>query len=592
MDHSPLKYATVCSGIEAPSSAWHSLGWEPVWFSEIEPFPCKVLKHHYPQVPNLGDMTKLNEHEIYRESTIDLFCGGTPCQSFSIAGLRGGLDDERGNLALEYCRILIAKRPRWFVWENVPGVFSSNGGKDFACILSAFTGKEINAEGLGNAGVIEGEFYSVAWRVLDAQYFGVPQRRRRVFVVGYLGEDWRPPFAVLFERDSLRRDFEASAKERKGTTGKAEGDINSASWWDGGDTASTLTKHNANGAQRMPDKDNFGALLQSCPYQKNVSMDGFNFEMYSGECKEVSPCLQKDRAKDTLVYPSHGAGPCAKQTTIAVIESNGTFYVGSNWCNTPQQTCPRKDLPSGVGYELCKSVCNQNAHAEVDACQKAGKNANGGTLYLVGHTYCCDNCKSVMAAYGIKDVVIGKLPEGFSFEAPTKHGTLCIQGSMLGREDKNGPQGSGLNDEVSFTLNKTDKHAVVYDTTQITSPQNGSNPQPELCHSLAKGQHVPLVTLPEVVACEQADTITIGANQTTGRPGDIAAINAIARRLTPLECERLQGFPDNHTAIPGAKDGPRYAAIGNSMAVPVMKWIGERIAMMDKIMKELKSPTP
>lgn len=209
-----MNYATVCSGIEAPTVAWHGLGFEPVWFSEIEPFPCKLLKHHYPNVPNLGDMTKLSNHETYRNTAIDILCGGTPCQSFSIAGIRGGLDDERGNLALEYCRILIAKRPRWFVWENVPGVFSSNAGKDFACILSAFTGTEVNPAGIGNAGVIQGELYSVAWRVLDAQYFGVPQRRRRVFVVGYTGNNWRAPYAVLFEPEneviSIKTSMEAS----------------------------------------------------------------------------------------------------------------------------------------------------------------------------------------------------------------------------------------------------------------------------------------------------------------------------------------------------------------------------------------------
>lgn len=501
MDHSPLKYATVCSGIEAPSSAWHSLGWQPVWFSEIEPFPCKVLKHHYPQVPNLGDMTKLNEHEIYRESTIDLFCGGTPCQSFSIAGLRGGLDDGRGKLALEYCRILIAKRPRWFLWENVPGVFSSNGGKDFACILSAFTGKEINAECLGNAGVIEGEFYSVAWRVLDAQYFGVPQRRRRVFVVGYLGKDWRPPFAVLFERDSLRRDFEASAKERKGTTGKAEGDTNPASWPK--TIAPTLDKTFASHwGQNNQHIDNGAGLFVQTSYGLDEARNGH-------------------------------------------VENSGTL----------------RSHKSG-GSEHVVAVDNQEIVFGVDFQQKGMVNENSEQL----STTICGNDH---AGFG---------PGIIAFGAQNSH--------MQGLSDS---------ETTSPTLDKSKTPAVVYDTTQITSPQNGSNPQPELCYSLAKGQHVPLVTLPEVVACEQADTLTIGANQTTGRPGDIAAINAInaiARRLTPLEFERLQGFPDNHTAIPGAKDGPRYAAIGNSMAVPVMKWIGERIAMMDKIMRELKAATP
>jgi len=225
-----MTYATVCSGIEAPTVAWHSLGWQPVWFSEIEPFPCKVLNHHYPHVPNLGDMTKLNEHEEYRSTPIDLFCGGTPCQSFSIAGLRGGLDDERGNLALEFARILLRKQPRWFIWENVPGVFSSftnetespvwvengqgNGDNevfetaDFAAILNGF--RECG--------------YSCAYRVLDAQYFGVPQRRRRVFVVGYLGNNWRAPYAVLFEPESLRRDFTPGPGARQEFAGEVNTD--------------------------------------------------------------------------------------------------------------------------------------------------------------------------------------------------------------------------------------------------------------------------------------------------------------------------------------------------------------------------------
>lgn len=183
-----MKYATVCSGIEAPSVAWHGLGWKPVWFSEIERFPSAVLKHHYPEVPNLGDMTKINEDERYQKSrgSIDVFCGGTPCQSFSVAGLRKGMDDPRGNLALHFLRIANEIRPRWIVWENVPGVLSSNGGRDFGSFLGA----------LGQLG------YGWAYRVLDAQYFGVAQRRRRVFVVGYIG-GWRGAAAVLFDTESL-----------------------------------------------------------------------------------------------------------------------------------------------------------------------------------------------------------------------------------------------------------------------------------------------------------------------------------------------------------------------------------------------------
>lgn len=178
-----MRYGSVCSGIEAATAAWHHMGWEPAFFSEIEKFPRAVLEHHYPEVPLHGDFTTIERNQYGK---IDLLVGGTPCQSFSVAGLRGGLDDDRGNLALEFCRLAQREQPRWIVWENVPGVLSSSGGRDFGSILGAL-------EDLG---------YGLAYRVLDAQYFGVAQRRRRVFVVGYLG-DWRPAAAVLFERDGM-----------------------------------------------------------------------------------------------------------------------------------------------------------------------------------------------------------------------------------------------------------------------------------------------------------------------------------------------------------------------------------------------------
>ena len=132
-----MKYGSVCSGIEAASVAFEPLGFTAQWFSEIEHFPSEVLKYRYPTVPNLGDMTKLKDNDTFNQSTIDLLVGGTPCQSFSVAGLRGGLADPRGNLMLTYLGLADAKKPRWIVWENVPGVLSSNGGKDFATFLGA-----------------------------------------------------------------------------------------------------------------------------------------------------------------------------------------------------------------------------------------------------------------------------------------------------------------------------------------------------------------------------------------------------------------------------------------------------------------------
>ena len=206
-----MKYGSVCSGIEAASVAWHSLGWEAQWYSEIEHFPSEVLKHRFPDVPNLGDMTQLTSNPTFNEKSIDLLVGGTPCQSFSVAGLRGGLADPRGNLMLTFLALADTKKPKWIVWENVPGVLSSNGGRDFGTFLSA----------LGNIG------YGFAYRVLDAQHFGVAQRRRRVFVVGHLG-DWRPAAAVLFESESLQRDSKQSIAKRQETPTDAQGSVGEA----------------------------------------------------------------------------------------------------------------------------------------------------------------------------------------------------------------------------------------------------------------------------------------------------------------------------------------------------------------------------
>ena len=193
-----VRYATVCSGIEAPSVAWEPLGWEPQWFSEIDPFCCSLLSHYWPSVPNHGDMTKLHEQRL---ADIDVLCGGTPCQSFSVAGLRGGLADPRGNLALVYCRLVERIRPRWVIWENVCGALSIDGGRALGALIWTL-------EKLG---------YCVAWRVLDAQYFGLAQRRKRVFLVGSLGDFGAA--AVLLEPESLRGDSAPSRQTRQDVAG-------------------------------------------------------------------------------------------------------------------------------------------------------------------------------------------------------------------------------------------------------------------------------------------------------------------------------------------------------------------------------------
>jgi len=183
-----MRYATVCSGIETPTVAWKPLGWEAVWFSEIDAYKSSLLKHYYPAIPNVGDMTTITERINNGTISADfrLLAGGTPCPSFSVVGNRKGMDDERGYLAMHYISILDRAKPTWFLWENVPGVLSANGGKDFSTFIGSLV--EIG--------------YGVAYRVLNAEYFGVPQSRHRVFVLGFYS-NWRPPAAVLFNKECM-----------------------------------------------------------------------------------------------------------------------------------------------------------------------------------------------------------------------------------------------------------------------------------------------------------------------------------------------------------------------------------------------------
>lgn len=222
-----MRYLSLFSGIEAASVAWKGLGWHLVAFSEIEPFPCAVLKHHYPDVPNLGDITRINGYKYH--GAVDLVVGGSPCQNFSIANReRQGIDGERSGLVREFIRLLSEVRPQWFIWENVPGALSTNGGRDFGQIL-----REMDQCG-----------YGLAWRILDAQFLGVPQRRRRVFIVGYFG-DWRPPATVLFESEGLRRDIEADQKKRQGNSQSFERGTGESG---ATNKTATLTARNARGS--------------------------------------------------------------------------------------------------------------------------------------------------------------------------------------------------------------------------------------------------------------------------------------------------------------------------------------------------------
>jgi len=356
-----MRYGSICSGIEAATVAWEGLGWRPAFFSEIDPFCSRLLAQRYPRVPNYGDFTQLLSptHPVHAAERLDVLVGGTPCQDFSIAGLRAGVGGARGSLTLDFCRLVDVLRPRWVVWENVPGVLSSDGGR----AMGAFTGA------LAELG------YGFAWRVLDAQYFGLAQRRKRVFVVGHAGGEPGRPGTVLLEPEGVRRDPPTRKQARKEVPVDA-----------GGRTS-----------------ERGGAVAFGCDLSQKA--EGIAFS------EEFQPCIAGHH---------HHAG-------------HGSHVL----------TKPRSLVPQAI-----------------------------------------------------------------------------TMGEVAGPLDANYGKGQG-------------------------SRQGGER---------------------EFMAQAIAPDFSV-------------------RRLTPRECERLQGFPDDYTVAPDAKgktnDSSRYRALGNSMAVPVMRWIGARIAIVD-----------
>lgn len=369
-----MNYASVCSGVEAASLACLPLGWKPVWFSEIEKFPCEVLKYRFPGVPNLGDMTKIRMEKtdygqkFYGENNtfssvyggVDLLVGGTPCQGFSVAGKQGGLDDERSGLAMCYVGLLGTIRPEWFVWENVPGVFSTNEGRDVKAFFSAI-------DELG---------YSVAWRVLDAQYCrvdgyprAVPQRRRRVIAVGHLGGDWRYPASVLFEPEGVHGDTPPRRTKREKASGDTvprpddtgrSGDASVDSrWWSGGQIADALTC--TSDAQREQDK----GRLQCVVCYDNHGTNGFVTELKDNVSSTVKArwetggnnipvlCYDARGNGNGLVSPNVTGDHGNRVTDYTPLAVQCAIETGNDQTLITRDTVPRSD---GTGRSGASSV--------------------------------------------------------------------------------------------------------------------------------------------------------------------------------------------------------------------------------------------
>lgn len=500
-----MKFGSICSGIEAASVAWNKLGWEASWFAEIEQFPSAVLAHHYPDVRNLGDMTQLPEKILNKEiDAPDILCGGTPCQAFSVAGNRQSLDDARGNLTLTFCEIAdaldtVRDIPAIIFWENVPGVLNTKDNA-FGCFLARLTGEDSELKPSGkrwtNAGVVFGHKRTVAWRVLDAQYFGLAQRRKRVFVVASAREGFDPA-EVLFEFEGLRRDSAPLRSKRKDTTRYAERGIADICPTIGCELAKQVNNQMIGNAEAFFIPETF-RLVSFGEY----SDDGTASTMKSRDYKDATDLV--------TVYEAHPADSRIKD----------------------------------MG-DVCQTVTSRWG-------------TGGGNTPLVAQ------------------------PESYG-----------IQGNMIGRKPENGPQGCGYSEELSFTQTKADVHGVAYGFEPGIAKREG-NPNrfveeksPTMRSQMGDNQIAVVVIGGQHPNASISENITPTLTSAMGDGGGhVPIINTMAvRRLTPRECERLQGFPDDYTKIPyrnkdsdKCPDSPRYKALGNSWAVPVVRWIGERIA--------------
>ena len=484
-----MKYGSVCSGIEAATVAWHELGWTPSWFSEIAMFPSAVLSHHYPHVPNLGDMTQIPDLIINNQiEAPDILCGGTPCQAFSIAGMRQSLKDDRGNLSLIFCEVADAidsvresrgESPAIIVWENVPGVFSTSDNA-FGCFLAGLAGESEPIKPTGkkwaNAGIVVGPKRTACWRILDAQYFGLAQRRKRVFVIASARDDIDIG-QVLFEFDGVQRDTPPSRKKTETNTASFKTSIDGNSRGVGLQDVSPTLRANAK-QSLMSGGGNINAALVM-----NYSISSMNSKGMLSQNPEVG--FKETDISRTL--DTTGTYPAKEQGGNVIVEYSADL--------APTMTA------SGPPYSRTGA---QNQ--ELDG-------------YVVVPSHAADV----------------EVPLAIAFKVRGEGTVTGEKGGDITKLGQHGGSGMISYEEKTFTIATSQDQYVAY--------------QKE--HSLKSNMRV--------------------------------------RRLTPKECERLQGFPDDYTKIPYrgkdaelCPDSLRYHALGNSWAVPVITWIGKRINLLVK----------
>ena len=559
---SPLRLGSLFDGIGGFPLAAVQNGIEPVWASEIEDFPIQVTRQRFPDMLHVGDITRLKGAEL---PPVDIVTGGSPCQDLSLAGKRAGLAGERSGLFMEQIRIIKEMRqadekrkrkngaddalpilPRFMVWENVPGAFSSAGGRDFRAVLEetcriADSSLSVPGPPAGrweSAGAILGEGFSIAWRVLDAQYWGVPQRRKRIFLVADFGGHTAPK--ILFEQESLPGYPAEGRGTRQGAAHAAEGSAGTAGRIQG------ITAYAANQRDEVRDLHDVAAALAAQPGMKqqifiarhpnenNRSLTaGFSAGAGAsagsiGFCEEVSPTLK-----------GSAGGNC--MPSILCLNDQG--------CGSPVETSrpraekhrPSRQARPGSIMETSEDVAGtlrsqMKGHPPLVLFENHGIDSRyTGTLSVA---------PTMSARYGTGG---NNLP--LVTQTPDSY---CIAGNIIDRKTENGGNGFGCQTDVSYTLNTADRHAV-FVRQRVDQFREG-----EIAGTQSARQHK-----------DATDLVCQPANSTAKKP----KANQLIRRLTPLECERLQGFPDGWTQTDNASDSARYKALGNSVAIPCVAYV-------------------
>ena len=590
-----MRYGSICSGVEAASLAWRHLGWTPAFFSEVEPFPAAVLMQRLGAmkplrpldpdaasdekdrkqrlswqsliaempdggtIPNLGDFTLIKKEDY--DGQIDLLVGGTPCQDLSIAGKRLGFGGKRSVLALDFVRLCFETGTRWVLWENVPAALSSRRGEDFGRFVSLLCGWNVPVpeSGWRKCGIVTpapGGF-GVAWRVLDSQFTrveqfprAIPQRRKRLFLVGYTGQ-WKYPAKVLFDGEMCGGDTPPRRTKRQNASAGSEGGSASTDWWDGSQKAGTLTR--TSDQQFMPDKGRLQCVIEQ------AGTDFLCYENHAPDSRiksvEVSQSIVARMGTGGNNLPLLQEVPREPETAIGFIKNDAGGDLQGFW-NEVFPTM-RTEVTPAVAREECfhVSFCDANGRR---------KDRPNGGLYVTK----AKAGKTVTAGGPGAETVIVE--------------PIALDGDKMKPGERSGGSGMGFSEDgVMYTQTVKDVHAVAYDECVPLDLRNATR-DPEK-HDAQNRQGVG-------IGEDGAPMNTVTAASVPG-----VGWQATVRKLLPIECERLMGFPDNWTRISWkgkpeeeCPDAPRYKACGNSMCVNVMAWIGERIEAVNQKLLQMK----